>query len=222
MLNPYEMKYLNSGESFAYSFTIQLSPNTNQPIRTSIGTIEVRWASSLGESGLVRSSECFCSPLGASTSIGMPTLSSNNANDVRLIRLTCKDIFETVIVGKLFQVTIEITNTLKQSLSLRLQSRSHSTAYLVSLSNDITKSHTEVVDNNQGGIFMTGLVSINLGLLAAGETIEKPLFLYPMSCGLQEMKDLVIEDSLSGKVYFAATLFKTMICESQNNKEISE
>jgi hypothetical protein len=98
------------------------------------------------------------------------------------------------VVGEDLNITLRISNFTAQSVALRLQS-----------------SDLGIEDNN--GLYVTGLSSVNLGILGVDESIETTITVCPLSGGLHDLRGLYALDTLTtpAKEYHAGTVCKIFV-----------
>jgi hypothetical protein len=187
----YEVQILNPGEAYMYGFVISLPIDARQigKVPRSVGYPEVRWSSSLGESGYLRGDEAQPAPSYLSQINANISLSDSNA-----VKIICVSYPVSGKVDEAFEIVVRIINQTKQNLSLLL-------------------SHQLGNDDPANEISIIGLSSLQLGPLFSGEYIEKSLSLYPSRAGLLELRNLMAIDVNSGREYLSGSLFQIMIDE---------
>jgi len=180
---------------------------------------EVKWSSSLGESGIFRGSDALYSSLtgtfagpGSRNSLSSSAFAGQSASqlvsniaDTKGVQIKSIHVPSRAIVGEEFEVLVRITNNTMQPLTLSL--RSKHTGYSTG------SSSGQLGYDDMNGLCFVGIATINLGLLAAGESFEKTIQVYPLSAGLHDLKDLVVVDTATLKEYSSGVLSKIFVSD---------
>lgn len=184
--DPYDIPVLKTNETYSFAFILS-APNKEFIIlnaNKNIGYPEVNWSAALGEGGITR---------------GENIIAQSSQSDGKPIKVIVINPPTFVHLHDIFQVTLRIINATKLSIGIRLQSRLDS-------SSNITMD-----DMDTNNLSLCGMSTINLGNLEANSSIDRGLSIYASNIGLQEFRDIVLLDSISGKEYFSGILFKTLV-----------
>ena len=226
---------LNPDESYAYALTVgkkkspEIHPLSIAAAR-SLGNIEVNWSASMGEHARTCSEEILIGkkvsylPTGATpSSVPQPTPSSSTSGS-----LSTRKSIETLglhgtgippeqrnntlyieaiqvpnegYVGKEFQIVIRLTNYYSYPILSQIQHR---------------------YDMNLHQLIVTGLATMNVGALDAGESTKLTLSILPLNSGLQSLNGVVAVDLTTKLEFPINNLFQIMIFDDLVSKNIPQ
>jgi hypothetical protein len=192
----YDSQLLNPSETCAHSFIVSLPKHleAHRGALIAAGCAEVVWSSPFGEGGTVRGSES--SPFQGTE---QPAASSS-------VSITCVTCPATAIVNRPFDAVVRIANLSRQAMTLRLSAASRR-----------TNSSTDSL-SFEDKLTVIGVSNIDIGSVDVGCCVDKTLLVYPSSSGLQELKGLVVADSL-GREHESGTLAKVLVVEQRKDGE---
>ena len=203
-------------ESYAYSYIL---PKLNTS--TSIGYIEVKWYSYMGEYGITKGDEII-------TGHKLSNSTFNKIDNIELpgIKIECLNYPTSAIIGKEFEISIRVINNTKEPVVLQLRGKD---SYISNLQdkdnniNGISKRRSRTESNNLSNItmdmigqsiFITGLTCTNLGVVCSGDYIDTNIKLIAFENGLQELNDVIIVDTNTLKEFSFSSLIKIFVHDS--------
>jgi hypothetical protein len=231
-INPSSMPLIWPEESYAYAFSI--TKMIGQVYKVA-GYAEIKWCSYMGEHGTIRSDEAVIadgmnlSPVRSGT-LYQPSISGLGSGLGLSVRVDCVDSPSEATVGVDFTVILRITNNSNQPLSLRLVSRSASGISAAASSSlgagaanqAATSSGFHAVSTVSPSLQLygvdaqlcvTGLATVNIGVLGTGQSIDTPVTVCPLGTGLQELKNMSVVDLATLAEYPSGSLCKVFVHE---------
>jgi hypothetical protein len=229
---------LNPDESYAYALTVrkkkspEIHPLSIAAAR-SLGNIEVNWSASMGEHARTCSEEILIGkkvsylPTGATpsaSSVPQPTPSSTSTSGTLSTRKSIETLglhgtgippeqrnntlyIEAIqvpnegYVGKEFQILIRLTNYYSYPILSQIQHR---------------------YDMNLHQLMVTGLATMNVGALDAGESTQLTLSILPLNSGLQSLNGVIAVDLTTKLEFPMNNLFQIMIFDDLVSKNIPQ
>lgn len=149
------------------------------------GAVTALWASTMGETGLVRSDDIY------------PVVAKQEGQTVDSTLLAVKVHSKVcpidAVVAKPFQVTLEIINKETFPLNLQLQSKA--------------------ALEDPSGLVLIGKSFQNLGTIDRGKSLETIINVCALGVGMHDLRSITLFDLTSGKEFPVESLFKIFVSE---------